>query len=698
MALKLDSKVKGTINERFHDAEVARNPFETQWRLNLAWLIGRQYTAWHRLQRKIIEMPAPSWRVRLVANRILPIWRSSLGRLLKTRPMPDVIPASGDEQDVQTAKVGDRLVKHIWNTQDFDGRKSIELYGWILACGTGFVMPWWDHSVGDAIEMPEMAEPDALLTDKDAGLEKMGDVVLDVVSPFEVYPDPIATNWDDMQWVWRSKALPVATLKERYPDMKDEIHPESGLEAIIYPFDPIMQGPQFGIRETPPVAKDMARLKEYFERPSKKYPKGRHAVLVGDVFVKYEEELPYEHGELPLIKFDYIVYPGRWWGGGIIEQLIPLQREYNRTRSQIIENKNLMSKPKLLIPTSAEISADAWTSEPGEKVYFSPLGGRPEPWVPPPIPGYVLQELDRTEQDMMETSSHHYISRGMNAPGVRTAAGMAMLQEADDTPFGPVLQWNENSFRKVGEHILELAKQFYTEARIVYMGLGTEAAVVEFTREKLQGRFRVLVDIGSSLPMSKAARMQFALEMLDRGFFRNERNQPDEAKFFEFLEMQSAVDVFRQDESIDLRVARTENVEMRDRQSQFEPGEYDNHMVHMNQHVRFLKEYALEHGDEEAAQTVIEIMTNHIRGHELRMRQIILKQEEEKLSIQQGIQQLQMAMVPPQPGAPGGPPGPPALPQPPPGAPPSAPAAPPAQAGPPPGSEGPGGPPPGAEA
>ena len=676
--IKLDSKVRGTLTERFTDAENARNSYETQWRLNLAWLIGRQYSVWHKLQRKIIEPPAPPWRVRLVANRILPIWRSSLGRLLKTRPLPDVVPASGDEQDILTAKVGDKLVKHIWNSQDFDGRKSIELFSWMLSCGTAFVMPWWDHAAGDNVEMPEMVEPDELLKNPQAAVQKMGEVGLDVVSPFEVYPEPTATTVDDMNWVWRAKAFQVDSLRERYPDFKEKIQPEAGLEAVVYPFDPIMQGGT-GIRETPPQAKDMARLKEYFEKASGKYPQGRHAVFVGDTLVLYEENLPYEHGEIPLIKFDYIIYPGRFWAGGVIEQLIPLQREYNRTRSQIIENKNLMSKPKLLIPTSAEISQDAWTSEPGEKVYYSPLGGRPEPWVPPPIPGYVLQELDRTESDMMETSSHHYISRGMNPPGVRTAAGMAMLQEADDTPFGPVLQWNENSFRKVATHILELAKQFYTETRLVYMGVGNNASVVEFSRNQLEGRYRVVVDVGSSLPMSRAARMQFALEMLDRGFFRNDRNQPDEAKFFEFLEMQSAVDIFRED-SVDINVARTENVEMRDSKIQIEAGEYDNHPVHLNHHVRFMKELNLEKPGDQA----ITIITAHIRSHEQRMREIAVKQEEEKMTVQRSIQELQQAMMPPSP-----PPLPPAPPAPP-GAPPR-PAAPPQ--GPAPAPQAPAGPP-----
>ncbi len=663
--MSASDKLSSKINEYWKDAEDSRVAYEGQWRLNLSWLVGRQYVVWHRTQRRIIEPPAPAYRIRLVANRLLPIWRTSLGRLLKTRPIPDIIPASGEENDVLTAKVGDKLIKHIWNLEGMEGRKAIELYSWMLACGTGFVQVWWDHDKGDVVEMPESVGDEELLENPEAAYQRLGDISLSIVTPFEIYPDPSATNWDDLRWLFHAKALPVDILQERFPDHKDKIKAESGLETVSWPFDQQYTGPIGFARDAQRFAlKDHARLKEFYERASPKFPRGRHAVQIGDVTIEFEEKLPYDHTEIPIIKFDYIFYPGRFWGGSVLEQLIPLQREYNRTRSQIIENKNLMSKPKLLVPSTAEISADAWTTEPGEKVIYNPLGGRPEPWVPPPIPGYVLQELDRNEQDMMEVSSNHWASRGINPPGVRTAAGLAMLQEADDTPFGPVLQWNESSWRKTAEQAIELAKQFYTEPRTVYLGLGTEAEVAEFSREKLKGRYRVRVDVGSSLPMSRAARMQFALELLDRGAFRNDRNQVDEQRFFKFLEMETVLDIY-QDEQVDMRVARTEDVEMRDRLTRYDAGEYDNHLIHLDEHIRFLKAVGVEYPKHES----IPLLAEHIKQHELRLRERELKKASEQIAIQKGVEELKAAAgiqppPPPQPRGPqpgpGRPPGPPA--------------------------------------
>jgi hypothetical protein len=523
--------------------------------------------------------------------------------------------------------------------------------------------------------MPENVDAGQLLENPDSAVQREGAIKVDVAPPFEVYPSPTDQNWDSIPWVFHAKALPTEVLKERFPDHKDDIKPESGLEVIAWPFDATMGAP-FGLRDTTmqQYTKEHARLKEYFEKPSAKWPRGRHAVQIGDKLIEYEERLPYDHLEFPLAKFDYIVFPGRMWGASVIDQLIPLQREYNRTRSQIIENKNMMSRPKLLVPSTAEIPMDAWTTEPGEKIIYNPLGGRPEPWVPPPIPGYVLQELERTESDMMEVSSQHYAARGLNPPGVRTAAGLAMLQEADDTPFGPVLQWNENAWRTTARQVVELGKQFFTEPRIVYMGFGASGEVAEFSREKLKGRYRIRVDIGSSLPMSRAARIQFALELLDRGAFRNDRNQIDEVKFFTFLEMEATIEAF-QDEQIDIRVARGENVEMRDRGTLYEPGEYDNHPIHIIEHVRFMKQLNIN----EPQHRSISVVAQHIKMHELRMRQMELKKAEEQISIAASVEQIKQAAGLQPPPEQQGPPGR--------GRPP--------QGGPPPG-QGPGGPPPGA--
>jgi hypothetical protein len=644
------------LDTRFSESQEARYPTEMQWRLNLAWLIGRQYTTVQRGSWRLEEVQAPPWRVRYVSNRILPTWRMYLGRLAKSRPLPEVIPATGEEKDMLSAKVADKLLKYIWTKEKLDKRKAVELYSWMLSCGSAFLIVWWDHDAGDLIELPEAVESEELLANPEKAIQRMGDIRVDVVPPFEIYPDPQARNWDEVRYIFHVKALPVDVLREMFPEHREKIHPEGGLEATWGWYnDPLFTAPSIVQPYIRPL-KDAARLIEYYERPSKKFPRGRHAIAVGmNNWIIREDKLPYDHLDIPIIKFDFIPIPSRFWGMSLIEQLIPIQKNLNLTKSMLIENKIALTRPKVLIPTTAGISPDAFTTEAGEKVYYNPFGGRPEPWVPPPIPGYVLSELQTIEHDFMEVSSLHWVSRGMNPPGVRTAAGIAILQEADETPLGPILIWNEQSWIDTAHQVIELARQFYTEPRIVHMHLGDRVEAVEFHRERLEGRFRILIDIGSSIPLSKAARIQFAFELLDRGAFRGPDGRIDEFRLFKFLEMDSAIESFQED-NVDIRHARFENMEMRDSQIMFEPGELDNHPLHIAIHAKAAKEIALEDPNHPA----LKLIQAHIKAHEELMKRMAVKQAADQMDVQRRIQEIQQVFAQAQAAAAEGPGGPPA--------------------------------------
>ena len=638
------------LTQRFKEAQDARYMVEMQWRLNLAWLVGRQYTTVNKGSRRLEEVPAPPWRVRYVSNRILPTWRMYLGRLAKSRPIPEAVPATGEEKDMLAAKLVDKLLKYVWLKEKLDKRKAIELYSWMLTCGSAFLVVWWDHDAGELVEMPEAVESEELIENPEAAIQRLGDIRVNVVPPFEVYPDPQARDWEEVRYVFHAKALPVDTLKAMFPEHADRIHPEGGLESTYGWYnDPLFTAPGISYTYTRPL-KDVARLIEYYEAPSPEFPKGRHAIAIGEGnWIIQENQLPYDHREIPLVKFDFINVPGRFWGMSLIEQLIPIQKNLNLTKSMLIENKIALSRPKILIPTTSGISPDAFTTEAGEKVYYNPMGGAPSPWVPPPIPGYVLNELQTIEQDFMEVSSLHWVSRGMNPPGVRTAAGIAILQEADETPLGPVLIWNEQSWIDVARQVVELARQFYTEPRMVHMHLGDKVEAVEFHREKLQGRFRIVLDIGSSIPLSKAARIQFAFELLDRGAFRTPDGRVDEYRLFKFLEMDTLVESFSED-NIDVRHARFENIEMRDNNVMFEPGLLDNHTLHIAIHTKFAKELALE----DPKHPALELIKKHIEAHEETLKRAVVKQAAIQADIQKRVQEIQAVIAQPAVPGPGG--------------------------------------------
>src|SRR3990167_4132955 len=59
------------VNDVF-DMVQQKYTYERQWYLNLAFLMGQQWVKWSNKLKKIYEPKVPEWRVRHVANDIMP--------------------------------------------------------------------------------------------------------------------------------------------------------------------------------------------------------------------------------------------------------------------------------------------------------------------------------------------------------------------------------------------------------------------------------------------------------------------------------------------------------------------------------------------------------------------------------------------------------------------------------------------------
>jgi hypothetical protein len=138
---------------------------------------------------------------------------------------------------------------------------------------------------------------------------------------------------------------------------------------------------------------------------------------------------------------------GKFYGTSIIEDLLPVQKEYNRTRSQIIENKNRMAKIQLMAPRGS-IEVQKVTSEPGQVILYTPGYAPPQPIPLQNLPAYVLQEVQQLQQDMDDISGQHEVSRGQNPAQVTAATALSYLQEQDDTKLSGTIESLESAVEK----------------------------------------------------------------------------------------------------------------------------------------------------------------------------------------------------------------------------------------------------------
>jgi hypothetical protein len=126
-------------------AKSARSRYEPNWYLNLAYYAGQQWVFWNR--GRLYEPQLEGWRVTFTDNRIIGIVRTEVAKLTRQRPRFVVVPNTGSEADIDNAMLGERILNHLWKSQDLE-RKQRSALKWSRITGAGFWKVYWDSSGG----------------------------------------------------------------------------------------------------------------------------------------------------------------------------------------------------------------------------------------------------------------------------------------------------------------------------------------------------------------------------------------------------------------------------------------------------------------------------------------------------------------------------------------------------------------------
>jgi hypothetical protein len=238
----------------------------------------------------------------------------------------------------------------------------------------------------------------------------------------------------------------------------------------------------------------------------------------------------------------------------VVEDLIPLQREINRTRSQLIEARNLTSKPGFFYRTGS-MDVNKWTSAPGQAIDIKPGSEFPQPIPLPQIPAYVENMQDRYLQDVEDISGQHQVSKGNAPAGVTAGTAIQFLQEADNSYMATTHSSIEDAMKKVAHQTIALAIEFYDSERLVkYVGRDGQINAKYLSQSDIKSGTDIRIEGGSSLPVSKAARIALFMDLMTRGAI-----PVDQAlKLMELPSMKAYYDLTEVDE----KQATRENVAM----------------------------------------------------------------------------------------------------------------------------------------
>lgn len=546
-------KTASDLNDKLDSLKRGRNSLDAQWKLSLAFYKGKQYTYYNHNLRRMESLPVedgekPRYRVRIVNNQIAPGAHALLAKLTKTKPVTHATATSGSDADIKAAQLADKLLEHWWNEFDLDDKLSEALL-WAIITGNGYWKITWDEHAGS--EMRFLLDPDGkpildtsmqdlfraeLANEGIEAQEKvvyMGDIKVDVLSPFDVYVDDTAKVIDEAKYVICDHWMTPEEVKERY---KVEVKADA---VAASPENLRGFGGSGGNGEKSVVAVHVG----YF-LPQPALPNGRYVVWV-DEHICEDSAWPYPTNKLPIVKFPGIRVPGQVYDMGDVEQSIPIQKDLNKTLSQIVEYKNLTLKPRVWAPTGS-LTGVRLTSEPGAVYEYNLIGDhKPEVEQLPSMPPYVFEHLKNLRDDIRQAFGIVDITEGTPPPNVEAGIAIDLLQEMATDRIAPRVLMLEKVLGKAGELMLNLAQEYYQEPRLLKVyGSGGSNKAQRFSQADLKGGVSIRVETGSALPRTRAGRQQRIFDYVEKGVIR-----PDQAyKYLDIADLEGLSTIFQSDE------------------------------------------------------------------------------------------------------------------------------------------------------
>lgn len=523
-----------SLAEKRRELEASRHRDKIDWVLNREFYKGNQYSYWNksygsggRLETEATdEGDKPHYKVRLTNNQVLPGVNHYVAQLTKNRPIIAASPDTGSDSDLKSAQMGSALWEYWWGSMYMTSKLQSALVNSALSQGYWFIN--WDALAGKS--MTYMVGPDgqALVgpmwsdenldiyrdsireaaqqqgVDPDEAVKQftktisVGDIAIKVLPGENVLLDPAAATFEDASYAIIIENMSPEEAAARWPKAK-------GLEPDAILGDESLN--LSGLSTENARNKNVRRVYHGFFRKSPALPQGRYVCWVeGPDVILHDDPWNLPHDELPLVKFPGLEKPNSPLDIPVTTATRPIQKDINRTISQVMEHKNLTMRPQLLAPTGS--ISERITSEPGRTFYFNPVNGAVPDWRKiPDLPGYVFEHLQEQERRLDRYFNRMPNQRDQLPARIDNADGIDIIQESVADQLSPTVQRLESALVRAGMIMVKLAQTYYAEERMLKIkGSNGAVQVKKFRNADLAGGFSFSAEAGSGLPRTRAGK------------------------------------------------------------------------------------------------------------------------------------------------------------------------------------------------
>lgn len=679
------TRLASEIETFYKDDSALKLQLAYHWERNHLMLDGKQWLTRNRSQNtgqiwsELRVSKANEYIPRPVTNYMYDVYQTLKSYLVQHRPRSQVRPNTQTAKDKMAAKVAELVTECNWErlaeNKNYDYAANCA-----LTYGTVFKKDYWDTSAIMMAQVPRiepqpvideqtgamMGYEDQEVMDPETGepvLDEVpvGDVNTDVVEPYRISIDPLASDLHKARWIMEHSIQPLDWIKETYgkeeegytgraAEVKEEKHLSNSLRRFFElrtSSGVSSNGLGYSAGDsTDEMVSNAAIVKEYYEKPTQQNPKGRMIVVANGITV-YAGKSPCEGDELndwhPYSEFRWETVAGRFWGKSPLNDTSELQKRINSIDATVILARKTMAIPQKLVPKGSGVKRGEWTGRPGQMVNYTPKNGMaPSTVQAAGVDAQVFQERSQATEDIKQISGAIDILKGERPPSVSAASALELLFEVGTGKLRPALDRYKDFIESSQKKQLKLVARHYQEPREHFIKLlqlrNSDLplqAIENFIGADLRDNCNIQVEAGSNVPKlisAKKAQLQQAAQM---GILNLEVPE-NRMRYMEEM----GITGYDQDISPDVKRSEEENDKLKDGQEVIVL-DVDNHEIHNEVHTREMKKSWFMEADPMIQQAYMA----HVEEHRIKV------EEAEQQAIEKAIA---MGAAP---GAAGGAPG-----------------------------------------
>lgn len=586
-----EERIVRAVLADFAERRAARRQAERGWELNMNFLAGNQYCDVGPAGELEEEQPRFYWQTRRVFNHIAPAIDTRCAKLAQVRPRLAVRAASGEERDVRAAELACSVLQAAGEECGLDeviSRATV----WSETCGTAFYKVYWDAAAPGG-----------------------GRVRVAAVPPFEIYPADLACEEVEAQpSIMHVRAIPVEEIKDAYGV---EVAGEDISEFAFVPYSAAACDAGGSGTAARAVRRGCAYVIELYRRPCGSFPRGRLTIVAGNRLV-YEGDLPYVNGSAgargyPFVKQCAIAFSGAFFGGSIIDRMIPVQRAFNAVKNRKHEFLNRLTMGVLAVEDGS-VDCEELQEEglpPGKVLVYRQGAEPPKMLGADSLPAEFEAEEERLLDEFILVSGVSELSSTtQNRTHVTSATGLQLLIDLDDTRLAVTTDSIRRAVKGIGRHILRLMRQFAGAHRLLRLaGEGGRVELRYFSASDLTSD-DVVFEADSEELSSPAKRRQLLLELYGRGLLADEEGKLSAEMRGRILEAMGfgGLERTRGLQPLHRNKAAEENGRLLTEAVHADV--YDDHAIHIAEHTRYLLSEEFK-GHEEAKARFVAHLQEH---------------------------------------------------------------------------------------